>query len=111
MIPIFKDYYEVSYQVLSLLFLFNSAGYIIFAPLNGYFVHKFGQKNTLIMAGVFVLLAYLIIMNGFDFKITCLVMVLQGAGIAILDAGNNNNHNNKSQKNIYVAQWIIEDDI
>ncbi|CAO3642025.1 unnamed protein product [Cunninghamella blakesleeana] len=89
MIPIFKDYYQVSYQVLSLLFLCNSAGYIIFAPLNGYFVHRFGQKNTLILAGFAVLLAYLIIMNGFDFKITCLTTILQGGGIAILDAGMN----------------------
>lgn len=89
MIPRFKEYYGVSYQVLSLLFLCNAAGYIICAPLNGYFVHRFGQKGTLLLAGASVLLAYLIIMNGFDFRITCLVMVLQGSGIAILDAGKN----------------------
>ncbi|KAI9307744.1 major facilitator superfamily domain-containing protein [Cunninghamella echinulata] len=89
MIPRFKEYYGVSYQVLSLLFLCNAAGYIICAPLNGYFVHRFGQKGTLLLAGASVLLAYLIIMNGFDFRITCLVMVLQGSGIAILDAGMN----------------------
>ncbi|KAI8097422.1 major facilitator superfamily domain-containing protein [Halteromyces radiatus] len=89
MIPQFKQYYGVSNQALSFLFLSNATGYIICAPLNGLFVQSLGQKGTVFMAGGFALLAYLLIMNGFDYRLTCLLMVFQGAGMALLDAGMN----------------------
>ncbi|ORZ13545.1 major facilitator superfamily domain-containing protein [Absidia repens] len=90
LIPQFKKYYGISNQTLSFLFLSNVTGYIICAPFNGVLVNsRLGQKGTLYMAGGLVLLAYLLIMNGFDFRLTCLLMVVQGSGIALLDAGMN----------------------
>ncbi|KAI8341306.1 major facilitator superfamily domain-containing protein [Chlamydoabsidia padenii] len=89
MIPQFKKYYGVDNRILSFLFLSNAAGYIICAPLNGLVVRRLGQKATLYLAGTCTLLAYLLIMNGFDFRLTCLLMVFQGSGVALLDAGMN----------------------
>ncbi|KAI8059543.1 major facilitator superfamily domain-containing protein [Gongronella butleri] len=89
MIPQFKDYYGISYQTLSVLFLANSSGYILFAPTYGLLVRTWGAKVVLMTAGFLAMLAYLMIMQGFPFVVTCLLMVVQGIGVAILDAGMN----------------------
>ncbi|KAG0183271.1 hypothetical protein DFQ28_001839 [Apophysomyces sp. BC1034] len=89
MIPRLKVHYEVSIETISFLFLCNAIGFLLSAGLNGFLVHRFGQLGTIYLGAVGLLLAYLLLMQMFPFAITAGLMVLQGAGVGLLDAGMN----------------------
>ncbi|KAF7726415.1 hypothetical protein EC973_008749 [Apophysomyces ossiformis] len=88
-IPRLRIHYDVNIQTVSLLFLCNAIGFLISAASNGYMVHRFGQLGAIYIGSVGVLLSYLLLMQAFPFTITCALMVLQGSGVAFLDAGMN----------------------
>lgn len=88
-IPRLKDYYDVSNQTVSMLFLCNSFGYFVSAIANGYLVQKFGQLGTIYFGASVLVFGYSVIAYGFPFYVMAVLMVLQGAGVALLDAAMN----------------------
>ncbi|KAI7860296.1 major facilitator superfamily domain-containing protein [Circinella umbellata] len=88
-IPRLKDYYGIPNETVSLLFLCNSFGYFLAAMVNGYLVHKLGQQGSMYFGAINLLIAYALIASGFPFGIMAVLMVLQGSGVALLDAGMN----------------------
>ncbi|KAI8377852.1 major facilitator superfamily domain-containing protein [Radiomyces spectabilis] len=88
-ITCFKSYYDIPDNVVSLLFLFNACGVFISASINGWLVHKIGQRRTMYLGAAAVLVAYSSIMQGFPFKVTIALMMLEGAGAGLLDAAMN----------------------
>ncbi|KAI9269146.1 major facilitator superfamily domain-containing protein [Phascolomyces articulosus] len=88
-IPRLKDYYGIPNETVSLLFLCNSFGYFLSSMVYGYLAHKLGQLGTLYFGAINLLIAYSLIANGFPFGVMGALMVLQGTGVALLDAGMN----------------------
>ncbi|KAI9490458.1 major facilitator superfamily domain-containing protein [Zychaea mexicana] len=88
-IPRLKDFYGIPNETVSLLFLCNSFGYFLAAMVNGYLVHKLGQLGAMYFGAINLLIAYSLIATGFPFGIMAILMVLQGSGVALLDAGMN----------------------
>lgn len=80
-----KDYYDVSNQTVSMLFLCNSFGYFVSAIANGYLVQKFGQLGTIYFGASVLVFGYSVIAYGFPFYVMAVLMVLQGAGVGKRD--------------------------
>ncbi|KAI9314968.1 major facilitator superfamily domain-containing protein [Dichotomocladium elegans] len=89
LIPRLKEFYDIPNQTVSLLFLLNAFGYLISAFANGHIVHTFGQLNALYIGGTLLLCAYTIISLGLPFPVMATLMLFQGMGVALLDAGMN----------------------
>ncbi|KAG2213340.1 hypothetical protein INT46_007199 [Mucor plumbeus] len=88
-IPRLKDYYSISNETISLLFLCSALGFFISAGLNGYIVHKIGQLNTLYFGSTLMLVSFIVLSMGFPFPVMACTMPFVGAGMAVLDAGMN----------------------
>lgn len=88
-IPRIQKEYDISEGTVSLLFLCSAIGFFVSAGLNGYIVHKIGQKNTLYLGSTAMLIAFSIISMGFPFVIMACTMPIVGAGMAVLDAAMN----------------------
>ncbi|KAK4518508.1 uncharacterized protein ATC70_008726 [Mucor velutinosus] len=88
-IPRLKDYYDISNETISLLFLCSALGFFISAGLNGYIVHKIGQLNTLFFGSSLMLVSFIVLSMGFPFPVMACTMPFVGAGMAVLDAGMN----------------------
>ncbi|KAI7862229.1 major facilitator superfamily domain-containing protein [Spinellus fusiger] len=88
-IPQFKDHYGIPDETVSLLFLFNASGFMLSAAVNGLMVKFLGQRATLYIGSFIVLAAYILLMQGFEFWVACMLMTLLGCGIALLDSGMN----------------------
>ncbi|KAL0079655.1 major facilitator superfamily domain-containing protein [Phycomyces blakesleeanus] len=88
-IPQFKKFYNIPDEAVATLFLYCSGGFLLSASVNGYLVKTIGQRATLYLGSVTVLLAYVLIMQGFPFQYLGILMVLQGAGVALIDSAMN----------------------
>ncbi|KAI8884426.1 MFS general substrate transporter [Backusella circina FSU 941] len=88
-IPRVKEYYNISNETISLLFLCSALGFFASASVNGTLVHHLGQYRVLVLGSSTVLGAYTFIMFGLPFPLMGLAMVFVGAGMAVLDAGMN----------------------
>ncbi|KAI8143553.1 major facilitator superfamily domain-containing protein [Fennellomyces sp. T-0311] len=88
-IPRLKDYYSIPNETVSLLFLCNSFGYFLAAMVNGYIVHRLGQVGAMYFGAIILLVAYSFIASGLPFGVMAALMVVQGAGVALLDAAMN----------------------
>ncbi|KAI8143552.1 major facilitator superfamily domain-containing protein [Fennellomyces sp. T-0311] len=88
-IPRLKDYYSIPNETVSLLFLCNAFGYFLFAMVNGYIVHRLGQVGAMYFGAGILLVTYSFIVSGLPFGVMAALMVVQGAGIALLDAAMN----------------------
>jgi fucose permease len=88
-IPRVKEYYNISNETISLLFLCSALGFFSSASVNGTLVHRLGQFKVLVMGSCTVLGAYMFIMIGLPFPLMGVAMMFVGAGMAVLDAGMN----------------------
>lgn len=88
-IPRLKDYYDISNETISLLFLCSALGFFISAGLNGYIVHKIGQLYTLYFGSILMFISFIVLSMGFPFPVMACTMPFVGAGMAVLDAGMN----------------------
>lgn len=88
-IPRLKDYYDISNETISLLFLCSALGFFISAGLNGYIVHKIGQLYTLYFGSTLMFISFIVLSMGFPFPVMACTMPFVGAGMAVLDAGMN----------------------
>jgi len=88
-IPQLKDYYSISNETISHLFLCSALGFFISAGLNGYIVHKIGQLKTLYFGSSLMLVSFIVLSMGFPFPVMACTMPFVGAGMAVLDAAMN----------------------
>ncbi|KAL7313721.1 hypothetical protein PS15m_007427 [Mucor circinelloides] len=88
-IPRLKDYYSISNETISHLFLCSALGFFISAGLNGYIVHKIGQLKTLYFGSSLMLVSFIVLSMGFPFPVMACTMPFVGAGMAVLDAAMN----------------------
>ncbi|ORY94496.1 major facilitator superfamily domain-containing protein [Syncephalastrum racemosum] len=88
-LPRLKEYYKVPDETVSILFFVDALGFFFSAAANGYLVQKLGQRNALSLGAVSVALSYILIGQGFAFNYVAAFMFMQGASIALLDAGMN----------------------
>ncbi|KAI9022280.1 major facilitator superfamily domain-containing protein [Phycomyces nitens] len=88
-IPQFKKFYNVPDEAVATLFLYCSGGFLFSASINGYMVKTLGQRTTLYVGSISALVAYVLILQGFPFKYLGIFMILQGAGIGLVDSAMN----------------------
>ena len=85
-IPYLGPYYNVSYTVVSLVFLSPLVGYVSSALLNNYLHKTLGQRGVAIIGPSAHLIAYIIICLHPPYPVLVLVFILAGFGNGILDA-------------------------
>jgi MFS family permease len=56
-----EKYYEISYTIMSLVFVGNAIGFILAAPFTDTILSKFGRAKTLVTGDVIQLCAYIIL--------------------------------------------------
>ncbi|XWW98991.1 hypothetical protein V2A60_006995 [Cordyceps javanica] len=80
------SYYDLTYTVVSLVFLSPFVGYVGSALLNNYLHLKYGQRGVAILGGVSHVLAYIIIATHPPFIGLVFAFILAGFGNGINDA-------------------------
>ena len=85
-IPYLGPFYNVSYTVVSLVFLSPLVGYVSSALLNNYLHKTVGQRGVAIIGPSAHLMAYIIICLHPPYPVLVIVFILAGFGNGILDA-------------------------
>ncbi|GKU07654.1 bypass of stop codon protein 6 [Fusarium langsethiae] len=83
LIPYLETYYELSYLVVSLIFLSPFVGFIVSAATNNYLHMKVGQRWIAFMCGGCHALTYLILSQHPPYPVLVLAYVLAGLGNGI----------------------------
>ncbi|KAF5682880.1 tetracycline resistance protein [Fusarium circinatum] len=86
LIPYLEDYYNLSYIIVSLVFLSPFVGYILAAVLNNTLHRRIGQRGIGITCGICHILAYIIIAVHPPYPVLVLAYCLAGFGNGISDA-------------------------
>lgn len=86
LIPYLGTYYQVSYTVVSLVFLSPFAGYVAAAVLNNTLHKTLGQRGVAILGPGSHLIAYIVISLHPPYPVLVIVFILAGFGNGILDA-------------------------
>ncbi|GAB7362308.1 hypothetical protein MBLNU230_g2326t1 [Neophaeotheca triangularis] len=86
-IPYLEDYYNLSYIVVSLIFLSPFVGYNLSALLNNYVHLKLGQRGVAFIGPFCHVIAYLIIALHPPYPVLVISFMLAGFGNGIEDAG------------------------
>ncbi|KAF1816772.1 putative MFS transporter [Eremomyces bilateralis CBS 781.70] len=99
LIPYLEKYYELSYTVVSLIFLSPVVGYTLSALLNNYIHVRFGHRGVSIVGPIAHLVAYMVASLHPPYPVLVVFYMLAGFGNGLLDAawnawiGNMNNAN------------------
>ncbi|KAF5604735.1 tetracycline resistance [Fusarium subglutinans] len=86
LIPYLEEYYNLSYIIVSLVFLSPFVGYILAAVLNNTLHRRIGQRGIGITCGICHIFAYIIIAVHPPYPVLVLVYCLAGFGNGISDA-------------------------
>ncbi|KAH7193320.1 major facilitator superfamily domain-containing protein [Fusarium flagelliforme] len=86
LIPYLEEYYNLSYIVVSLVFLSPFVGYIFAAVLNNTLHRRIGQRGIGITCGLCHIIAYIIIAIHPPYPVLVLAYALAGFGNGISDA-------------------------
>ncbi|KAM5354062.1 hypothetical protein ACJ41O_000712 [Fusarium nematophilum] len=86
LIPYLEKYYDLSYVVVSLIFLSPFVGYILAAALNNTLHMRIGQRGIGVAAGICHLAAYIVISQHPPYPVLVFVYALAGFGNGIADA-------------------------
>ncbi|KAI9705528.1 MAG: hypothetical protein M1836_006283 [Candelina mexicana] len=86
LIPYLQTYYDLSYIVISLIFLSPLVGYVLAASTNSNIHMKFGQRGIALIAPGAHLLAYIIICVHPPYPVLVLAFLLAGFGNGVEDA-------------------------
>lgn len=82
-----EKYYDLSYTVVSLIFLSPFVGYVLSAALNNYIHIKFGQRGIAILGPLCHTIAYVVIAVHPPYPALIVIFILAGFGNGIEDAG------------------------
>ncbi|CAJ0540299.1 Ff.00g074810.m01.CDS01 [Fusarium sp. VM40] len=86
LIPYLEEYYNLSYIIVSLVFLSPFVGYILAAVLNNTLHRRIGQRGIGISCGLCHIVAYIIIALHPPYPVLVLAYALAGFGNGISDA-------------------------
>ncbi|KAK5991841.1 Bypass of stop codon 6-like protein [Cladobotryum mycophilum] len=86
LIPYMKQYYDLTFVVISLVFLSPFIGYVSSAILNNWLHHKFGQRGVAIISGLSHITAYAVIASHPPYIVLVIAFVLAGFGNGVADA-------------------------
>lgn len=81
-----ERYYNLSYVVVSLIFLCPFTGYTIAAFTNSWFHHKFGQRGIAIVAPLCHVISYIVIAQHPPWPVVVIFTCLTGFGNGLIDA-------------------------
>lgn len=85
-IPYMGPYYNLSYTLVSLIFLSPFVGYTLSAILNNWIHTHFGQRGIAIICSVCHLVAYTVAVTHPPYPVLVVVYMLAGFGNGIADA-------------------------
>ena len=86
LLPYLEQYYDLTYTVVSLVFLCPFVGYAIAAFTNSWFHHKFGQRGIAIVAPCCHVTAYIVLSLHLPWPVVVLFTCLAGFGNGLIDA-------------------------
>lgn len=86
LIPYLEKYYNLTYTVVSLIFLSPLVGYTLSALLNNYIHHRLGQRGVAIICSACHLLAYIVIALHPPYPALVIVFMFAGFGNGLGDA-------------------------
>ncbi|KAF2661369.1 MFS general substrate transporter [Lophiostoma macrostomum CBS 122681] len=87
LIPYMQEYYNLTFIVISLVFLSPLAGYTTSALLNNAIHLKFGQRGIAFIAPICHLVAYIVIAVHPPYPVLVIIFMLAGFGNGLADAG------------------------
>jgi fucose permease len=87
LIPLLERYYDLTYTVVSLIFLSPFAGYTLAASLNSTIHMHFGQRGIAVLAPICHLIPYLIISFHPPYPVLIVLYIFVGFGNGLEDAG------------------------
>ncbi|KAK1689979.1 major facilitator superfamily domain-containing protein [Colletotrichum godetiae] len=87
LIPYLEIYYDLTYVVVSLVFLSPFIGYVLSAVLNNYVHLKLGQRGIAVIASACHIVAYIIISQHPPYPALVAAFVIAGFGNGLSDAG------------------------
>ncbi|KAI0631011.1 MFS general substrate transporter [Trametes polyzona] len=83
LLPRIQSYYHLGYAVVSLLFIFNTIGYLSGAIANVWLTDKLGFGKVLLLGSIVQIFAYGIMIPGGPFALMCIAFVLIGFGLSL----------------------------
>ncbi|KAL0932607.1 major facilitator superfamily transporter [Colletotrichum truncatum] len=86
LIPYLEKYYDLSYTVVSLIFLTPFAGYSVAAFTNARIHQKFGQRGVAIMAPLCHIITYVVLAIHPPYPALVVVNIISGFGNGLTDA-------------------------
>ncbi|QRV85561.1 major facilitator superfamily transporter [Ceratobasidium sp. AG-Ba] len=84
-LPAIRNHYDLSFTVISLLFVFGCVGSISAAVLNVYLNDRLGFGRVMLFGALCQVLAYSILVPAFPFPVMCLAYVINGFGMGLQD--------------------------
>lgn len=86
LLPYLESYYDLSYIIVSLVFLSPFAGYTLSALINNSIHMKFGQRGVAVLAPAAHLIAYIIICLHPPYPVLVVAFILAGFGNGLVDS-------------------------
>ncbi|CAE6467632.1 unnamed protein product [Rhizoctonia solani] len=86
LIPTIQKYYNLTFTVVSLLFVSGCLGFLLAAVLNIYLSDRLSFGGLIFLAGVFQAISYAILIPAFPFPVMALAFVIKGFGVGLQDA-------------------------
>ncbi|KAK2799805.1 hypothetical protein FQN51_006732 [Onygenales sp. PD_10] len=86
LIPYLETYYNVSYTVISLVFLSPLVGYVASALMNNMIHMRFGQRGVAIIGPLAHLIAYIIVCIHPPYPVLVIAFIIAGLGNGLADA-------------------------
>ncbi|PGH14102.1 hypothetical protein AJ79_03219 [Helicocarpus griseus UAMH5409] len=86
LIPYLEKYYDISYTVVSLVFLSPLAGYVTSALLNNMLHMRFGQRGPAVLGPLAHIIAYVIVFLHPPYPVLVVAFIIAGFGNGLADA-------------------------
>ncbi|KAL5634138.1 hypothetical protein ACGC1H_006088 [Rhizoctonia solani] len=86
LIPTIQKYYNLSFTVISVLFVSGCLGFLLAAILNIYLSDRLGFGGLIFLGGVCQAISYAVLVPAFPFPVMALAFVTKGFGIGLQDA-------------------------
>ncbi|TBU62655.1 MFS general substrate transporter [Dichomitus squalens] len=86
LLPRIQAYYHIGFAVVSLVFVFNTIGFIIGAFANVWLTDKFGFGKCLVIGSVCQIAAYAMMVPAGPFPLMCLAFMIIGFGLSLQNA-------------------------
>ncbi|KAI0764598.1 MFS general substrate transporter [Trametes elegans] len=83
LLPKIQSYYHLGFAVVSLIFIFNTIGYLSGAVANVWLTDKFGFGKVLLLGSVLQILAYAMMIPAGPFPLMCVAFMLIGFGLSL----------------------------